>query len=165
MSICDELLTVLTDKMPKQELNRHICEEYEPANRLFEGLLQQKLIVKRGYQLLPIENRICQDTEINYSTKPWLKDMASILLRYSTSSQTMYHSRRRFLFSSKRHLSFTSSLLYSKTKPLHWVSFLNAALWAAFLGNGKISILTVPSTKKDTTRVKPHRYTMWTYGA
>ena len=70
MSICDELLTVLTDKMPKQELNRHICEEYEPANRLFEGLLQQKLIVKRGYQLLPIENRICQDTEINYSTKP-----------------------------------------------------------------------------------------------
>ena len=70
MSICDELLTVITDKMPKQDLDRHICEEYESANRLFEDLLQQKLTVKRGYQLLPIENRICQDTEINHSAKP-----------------------------------------------------------------------------------------------
>ena len=57
MSICDELLTVLMDKTPKQELDRDICEGYESANRLFENLLQQKLTVRRGYQLLPIENR------------------------------------------------------------------------------------------------------------
>ena len=70
MPICDELLTVLMDKTPKQELDRHICEGYESANRLFENLLQQKLTVRRGYQLLPIENRICQNTEINHSVKP-----------------------------------------------------------------------------------------------
>lgn len=70
MSICDELLTVLMDQTPKPELDRHICEEYESANRLFENLLQQKLTVKRGYQLLPIENRICRNTEINHSAKP-----------------------------------------------------------------------------------------------
>ena len=68
MSICDELLTVLMDKTPKQELDRDICEGYESANRLFENLLQQKLTVRRG--LLPIENRICQNTEINHSAKP-----------------------------------------------------------------------------------------------
>ena len=62
MSICDELLTVLMDKTPKQEL--------DTANRLFENLLQQKLTVRRGYQLLPIENRICQNTGINHSAKP-----------------------------------------------------------------------------------------------
>lgn len=70
MSICDELSTVLTNKTPMQELDRDICEGYESANRLFENLLQQKLTVKRGYQLLPIENRICQNTEINHSAKP-----------------------------------------------------------------------------------------------
>lgn len=70
MSICDELSTALIDKTPKQELDRHICEEYESANRLFENLLQQKLTVRRGYQLLPIENRICQNTEINHSARP-----------------------------------------------------------------------------------------------
>ena len=75
MSICDELLTVLMDKTPKQELDRDICEGYESANRLFENLLQQKLTVRRGYQLLPIENRICQNT-------------ASIVFRCSISSRS-----------------------------------------------------------------------------
>ncbi|MDD7538020.1 MAG: hypothetical protein PUJ93_03425, partial [Oscillospiraceae bacterium] len=32
-----------------------------------------------------------------------------------------YRSRRRFLFQSKRHLSFTPSLLLSKSQPLRWV--------------------------------------------
>ena len=35
----------------------------------------------------------------------------------TTSSRTSYRSRRRFLFQSKRRLSFTPSLLLSKSKP------------------------------------------------
>ncbi len=69
MSVCEELLTVLMDKTVQQELDRHVCEEYESANSLFEDLLRQKLTVRRGYQLLPIENRVCQNTQINHSAK------------------------------------------------------------------------------------------------
>lgn len=43
MSICDELLTVLMDKTPKQELDRDICEGYESANRLNEGRLLEQI--------------------------------------------------------------------------------------------------------------------------
>ena len=50
----------------------------------------------------------------------------------STSSRTAYRSRRRFLFPSKRHRSFTPSLLLSKLQPLRWVAVWVAALRAAF---------------------------------
>ena len=33
----------------------------------FEKLVEKRVVSKRGYQLLPIENRICDDTEINHS--------------------------------------------------------------------------------------------------
>ena len=39
----------------------------------------------------------------------------------TTSSRTLYRSRRRFLFQSKRHLSLIPSLL-SKPNPLRWAS-------------------------------------------
>ena len=38
----------------------------------------------------------------------------------TTSSRTSYRSRRRFLFQSKRRLSFTPSLLLSNCAPLRW---------------------------------------------
>ena len=67
MSISDEI-TALTQTRP-QNLDRHICEGYESATKLFEGLVQCHLTARRGYQLISMENKICRDTEINHSTK------------------------------------------------------------------------------------------------
>lgn len=45
----------------------------------------------------------------------WLENITG-----TTSSRTLYRSRRRFLFQSKRHLSLTPSLLLSNCDPLRW---------------------------------------------
>ena len=48
MSICDELLTVLMDKTPKQELDRDICEGYESANRLLSRIVAMSFCEPRS---------------------------------------------------------------------------------------------------------------------
>ena len=72
----------------------------------------------------------------------WRQRTGSSPVTGTTSSRTAYRSRRRFLFPSKRHRSFTPSLLLSKSKPLRWVSILCAALRAAFLYVSAISLAT-----------------------
>lgn len=68
MSICDEV-TALAETVP-QNLDKHICKEYESATELFEELIQQHLTAKRGCRLISMENRICRNAEINHSIKP-----------------------------------------------------------------------------------------------
>ena len=50
----------------------------------------------------------------------YLQRQVSFLSTLPTSSRTLYRSRRRFLFQSKRHLSLTPSLLLSNCDPLRW---------------------------------------------
>ena len=54
----------------------------------------------------------------------------------TTSSRTSYRSQRRFLFQSKRHRSFTPSLLLSKSNPLRWASIWGLRLsLSSFVSN------------------------------
>lgn len=68
MSICDDIrATVLTQK--EDRFDRDVCRKYEEADRAFELLVKKGAVSKRGYQLLPIENQICNDLNLNYSLK------------------------------------------------------------------------------------------------
>jgi len=64
MSVFEELSKTLAERTPTTS-DIEICEKYEAAYRSFEGLVDQGIAEKRGYQLLPIESRICIDAKIN----------------------------------------------------------------------------------------------------
>lgn len=64
MSVCEELSKALAERIPNPS-DAAICAKYEAANELFENLVNQGIAEKRGYQLLPIENRICLNAKIN----------------------------------------------------------------------------------------------------
>lgn len=68
MSISDKVSLVITARKPTQ-IDRVVCDKYEAANELFEQLLQAGVIAKRGYQLCPIESKVCVDTQVNHRTK------------------------------------------------------------------------------------------------
>ena len=73
----------------------------------------------------------------------------------TTSSRTAYRSRRRFLFPSKRHRSFTPSLLLSKPQPLCWV-----AVWVPPCGrllsqSSSTSFLPTQDKTRGATKVVP----------
>ena len=74
----------------------------------------------------------CAGLRFGFGCKP--EAAASIVLESSTSSRTAYRSRRRFLFQSKRHRSFTPSLLLAKPQPLRrapvWGRRCAVAFWA-----------------------------------
>lgn len=66
MSICAELgAAIMACKMTP--LDKKVCDEYETATAEFDQLVKKGVASKRGYQLMPIENRICSDAEINHS--------------------------------------------------------------------------------------------------
>lgn len=65
MSICNEITKIINEKTFSQS-DKIMIEEYESTDKLFESLIQKGLISKRGYQLLPVENRICNNTHVNH---------------------------------------------------------------------------------------------------
>lgn len=68
MLISDKVSLAIVARKPAQ-MDKVVCDKYEAANELFEQLLQAGVIAKRGYQLCPIESKVCVDTQINHSTK------------------------------------------------------------------------------------------------
>lgn len=64
MSICEEICKICTDQT---KIDKKACELYEIADKNFDELIQKGVISKRGYQLLPIENKVCIDAGVNRS--------------------------------------------------------------------------------------------------
>lgn len=64
MSICDSL-----KEIKEQKFDETAYSKFEDANKLFEKLVQSGLVAKRGYQLLPFQNRAHNDVKINYRKK------------------------------------------------------------------------------------------------
>ena len=95
---------------------RRVTTSEQAAYRLLR--LFSKVRV-RSFRCSSSPNRTrCAGLRFGFGCKP--EAAASIVLGCSTSSRTAYRSRRRFLFQSKRHRSFTPSLLLSKPNPLRW---------------------------------------------
>ena len=86
------------------------------------------------------------------------------MLNGTTSSRTAHRSRRRFLFPSKRHRSFTPSLLLSNCDPLRWARSWCAALRAAFsLVSGPASFLSTQSSLSRAHSAAPRFQTAAAY--
>jgi hypothetical protein len=49
------------------EFSEDTCRRYETAIMDFEKMVSDGLVTKRGNQLLSIENKICDNVEINHS--------------------------------------------------------------------------------------------------
>ena len=71
MSICSEVEKIVEDKSASK-LDKLRCEQFEAASMAFECLVEKGVASRRGYQLLPIEDKVCIDIEVNYS-KPKTK--------------------------------------------------------------------------------------------
>lgn len=66
MSICDEIQKLVADR-DATLFDARVCEKYEEASKAFQELVDRGIAYKRGYQLLPIENTICNNVDFNVS--------------------------------------------------------------------------------------------------
>ena len=64
MSICDEIQNLIAN-YEGDILDTKECERYEKASTSFQILVEKGFAYKRGYQLLPIESKVCDDVNFN----------------------------------------------------------------------------------------------------
>ncbi|HPY99097.1 MAG TPA: hypothetical protein PLZ06_08670 [Clostridia bacterium] len=66
MSLYDDVNSIIK-KQRTMEFSEDTCRRYETAIMDFEKMVSDGLVTKRGNQLLSIENKICDNVEINHS--------------------------------------------------------------------------------------------------
>ena len=66
MSICTQIgAAIMAHKMTS--CDKRVCDGYEAAATEFEQLVKMGVTSKRGYQLLPVENKSRDNIEVNHS--------------------------------------------------------------------------------------------------
>ncbi len=109
-------------KRPKRKLGQGNGCYTAYSNRVASDLAGQNAATPFGWLRFELDQRDSNRAGVNgvpvaRQSREAARPQAGNPVGRTTSSRTLYRSRRRFLFQSKRHLSLTPSLLLSKSKP------------------------------------------------